>query len=311
MRIGGSLLALDLILALIPDSVFKSKPMEIRASHSAPVEFEIPTQLRTPATVSPAASPTPPPKSVPEPVVLSSDQADLCVIHKNSSIPLNGEIKVQSVERLEGGRNYWIRSSNCPDELYSIVSLDSEGRIDQEINCERTNITELSLKSGLQFNIDVAAPDEKHRPMAISGPGRFLVNCPDGGLTLTRDGYFNQESDSLVNSEGCVAWRLEGARRRGGEAVKFQKGEELDSKGCSLTSRECLDILEPDPDDLDAFNFKTKKSLSVMNERGLRRSSNSTLFHQALEDLDSVERSLTGIQAWETLKPTQVPTVCP
>lgn len=291
-----------------------SSASEVQATTHAPLTAKFPSaSVSEKSFRSTASAASNIPKA--EPVILTRQDGDLCLIKKNSAVPLDGELKLQSVERADGGRSYWIRSSSCPDELYSIVSFDQSGRIDQEVHCERTNLTELSLKSGLQFNIDISPPDEIRRPirrpMAISGPGRFLVNCPDDGLVITRDGDFRQESGSLVNSEGCVAWRLAGARSRGGEAVRLRSSEELDDSGCSLTSHECLDIVEPDANDADAFNFKTKKSLSVLNERGLRRNRNSKLFHQALEDLDSVERSLTGIQAWETLAPVHLPTNCP
>ena len=174
------------------------------------------------------------------------------------------------------------------------------------MSCQNTSLTELTINSGLQFNIDPATPDPKVRAMALSGPGRFLVNCWDGNLTLTRDGRFNQESAALINAEGCTAW----TKKDGGRPVRLASEEKLDEKGCN-SSRECVEVFEIDERDTEAFNFKSKNSLSILNERGLKSARATTIFHDSVEDLDSVDRSLTGVENWEHLPPTRVPANCP
>ncbi len=231
----------------------------------------------------------------------------LCKISKRTDIPLGGDLRVQSYERTEGGTMYWIKSSDCPAELYSIVWIDREGRIDKEISCLRTTLTELTLNSGLQANIEIVPVEKNSRPLAISGNGRFLVNCPDTGLTLTRDGRFHLKSDALENTEGCIAWTL----KDGGRKVVLADEDTLDDRGCSETTRECLDLYEPDERDAEAFNFKTSKSLMVLNQRGLKKSHSGILFQSALEDLDTADRSLTGVENWETMSVTQLPAHCP
>ena len=238
---------------------------------------------------------------------LTRTERDLCRIQKFSQVPLGGDLRLQSVERSEGGRNYWIKSSNCPDELYSIVSMDSQGRIEKEIDCQTASLTEVTLNSGLQFAIEVARPDLKVRSMALSGPGRFLVNCWDGGLSLTRDGRFNQESAALINGEGCTAW----TKRDGGRPVRLASDEVLDQNGCSEKSRECLEIFEIDASDKDAFNFKSKNSVSILNNRGLMPARQTVVVHDSFEDLDSIDRSLTGVENWEHLPPTRLHSHCP
>ncbi len=238
---------------------------------------------------------------------LSKTESMLCQLAKRTDIPIEGDLRVQTFDRTEGGATYWLKSSDCPDELYSIVWIDRDGRIDKEINCKRTTLTELTLNSGIQWNIEMVPKEKNSRPMAISGSGRFLVNCPDTGLTLTRDGRFRLKSGTLENSEGCIAWTREG----GGRKVVFADGDSLDDRGCSETTRECFDLYEPDERDPEAFNFKTSKSLMVLNERGLKRSHSGILFESALEDLDTADRSLTGVGNWETTPVTKAPTVCP
>lgn len=238
---------------------------------------------------------------------LSRDEKELCQIKHQSAIPLGTSVRMQSVERGEGGRRFWIKSSLCPDELYSIIELDGNGRVEKEINCQSTNLTELTLNSGLQFKVEEASSSATKRPMAISGAGRFLVQCSDTGLTLTRDGRFTLVNGSLVNSEGCTAW----TRKDGGRAVSMAEGETLDTKGCSTSTRECLEILDVDPRDTYAFNFKTSKSLSVLDERGLRTMNDAFIFQNSLEDLDSPSRSLTGLEDWEQLPMIKLPSKCP
>lgn len=311
IKIGLGLVALDFALALAPQfsrSSLTSNAAEILPTHGQVLlrstDFDKISSIKTPRRDETKTAKKP---NLADPTPMTNEQRDLCRIKNSSTIPLDGDVKLQSVERLEGGRYYWLKSSNCPDELYSIVSVDAEGRIDKEINCQNTSLTELVLNSGLQFTVDVAAPDPKVRSMAISGEGRFLVNCPDSGLTLTRDGRFNQERGPLVSSEGCVAW----TRKDGGRPVRFAHEESLDTNGCSLATGECLEILGTDERDVDAFNFKTKNSLSILNERGLKSLQRIYVFSDSFEDLDSADRSLTGVEDWEKLKTTTIPTSCP
>ncbi|CAN5482513.1 hypothetical protein BH10BDE1_BH10BDE1_24750 [soil metagenome] len=231
---------------------------------------------------------------------------DLCGIQRESTVTLEGELKIQTVEKPDGARAYWIKASKCPDELYSIVSIDHHNRIDKIIDCQNTNLTELALNSGLQFTIMTVVPSPDVHALALAGSGRLLVNCPDTGLTITRDGFFNRRAGLLKNSEGCVAW----TRKDGGRPVRLAHDEHVDEKGCTASGQECFEVLEPDERDVDAFNFKTKNSLSVINPRGLRPVRDAHVYENSVEDLDSSDRSLTGVANWEPIKPTTLPS-CP
>lgn len=231
---------------------------------------------------------------------------DLCRIQRESTLTLDGELKIQTVQKPDGARAYWIKASTCPDELYSIVSIDHDNRIDKVIDCQNTGLTELALNSGLQFTIMTVVPSPDVHALALAGSGRLLVNCPDTGLTITRDGFFNRRAGLLKNSEGCVAW----TRKDGGRPVRLAHDEHVDEKGCTASGQECFEVLEPDERDIDAFNFKTKNSLSVINPRGLRAVRDAHVFENSVEDLDSADRSLTGVANWEPIKPTILPS-CP
>ncbi len=247
------------------------------------------------------------PESLTPKTSLSSLELELCRIKSDSSIPMDGDMRVQTQQREGGGRVLWIKSHSCPDELHSIIHLDNTGRIEKEISCMNTSLTEVTLNSGMQFDVNNTIPDPLKRDLAISGPGRFLVNCFDGRLTLSRDGRFYSKPKALVNNEGCVPW----TDRDGGRMVNITPEEPLDAKGCSLNTNECIEIFDVDERDVDAFNFRTKNSLTILNHRALRPAKNATLFQGAAEDLDSADRSLTGVANWEPLPVIQVPTQCP
>lgn len=234
-------------------------------------------------------------------VTLTADQVALMCSLKSlrSTVPLKGNVQVfaSRMTPFFGNENTnvaWIKSPDCPDGKYSILHFSEEGEISKEIDCRKTDFTELSVMSGEQGNVDEVLSNDTEFNMAISGNGYFVLQCPDSHILLTRDGRFSRaDSGHLKNSEGCT--------------LVNSKGSPFDSSGLSTTGcnskEECVGTLDPAFDEVagleyeSSYSFKANsaifpdESVTKIGPKILR----PTFFLNALENIRSSERGVTSV----------------
>lgn len=166
---------------------------------------------------SSSRTPAPPPSNpstlaqVERPVTLA--QAYCRLQRSNTGLNLSGGIKMLTLnyeldENGDSGFTAFIQSKDCPEGLFSVVSLDSQGRTRRLLNCQTAASQEILLQAGIQGNIEYTATPPGRMPLAISGAGYFLVQCPTG-IFLQRSGDFQLRGEevwlgacSVLNRDG-------------------------------------------------------------------------------------------------------------
>lgn len=148
---------------------------------------------------------------VERPVTLA--QAYCRLQRSNTGLNLSGGIKMLTLnyeldENGDSGFTAFIQSKDCPEGLFSVVSLDSQGRTRRLLNCQTAASQEILLQAGIQGNIEYTATPPGRIPLAISGAGYFLVQCPTG-IFLQRSGDFQLRGEevwlgacSVLNRDG-------------------------------------------------------------------------------------------------------------
>lgn len=191
-----------------------------------------------------------------------------------------------------------VKDQQCHDEKYSIVYLDKNGRLEDEIDCRQVSLTELALRSSQQAAVIDVPSTNSTVNLAISGAGHFALNCPDNRISLTRLGKFIKTDDGqLTDEEGCILLNNKG--------LPFL-GSEVNSSGCSLSNAsECIAMLEPSVGSmagltqLNSYSYKAEHAdgpeLLQYNESSFK----AVIISEALEDVKNKERDSTGVD-WST-----------
>ncbi|OFZ12151.1 MAG: hypothetical protein A2Z20_01495 [Bdellovibrionales bacterium RBG_16_40_8] len=245
-----------------------------------------------------------------------SDRDVYCLIEKTTPyIPLGGEVKIVHGEYNEYpnglGVYAWIYSSQCPTETYSIVRIDSKNKVETAIDCKNTSFEELVAESGLQWNVDEVMGLAGQYNFAISGPGQFLVYCPNLGFHLSREGQFHFSNGLLEDSHGCFLWQNgDNINPQGGPITLENDSDELNNEGCFKNSGQCVAILDFKDQLVKQFQYVGPDLFSVEIDGDLKQTTRSRIFSNALERLDDPERGSTGIQKWESIENMKFPINC-
>ncbi|MBX3032975.1 MAG: hypothetical protein KF865_03555 [Bdellovibrionaceae bacterium] len=233
---------------------------------------------------------------------LERSQWDLICQFKELStgIPRRGFVQIFAASRTpfygsEGEHVVWVRSPDCPQDMYSIVYFRDDGSVTMEVDCRRTNWTELARFSGEQGNIERSPAVDGDLNVAVSGNGYFVLQCANDGMVLTRDGRFRRsKTDHLVNENDCMLVDSNG--------LPWITRENIDDRGCTQSGI-CLGVLDPAFDEvrdlqyLNSYSFfssqaisptmsVTKKGPSVLKPK---------IFTDAFEKLHDPGRGPTGI----------------
>ncbi len=233
---------------------------------------------------------------------LSKDQIEVICKFKDvfTTIPRSGKIQIY-IDRMtpffgsQQANVAWVKSPECPEGTYSILHFTNEKKVHLEIDCRKTNYTELSRFSGEQGNIYERPHAESEMNLAISGNGYFVLQCKNDTLILTRDGRFLKNPRGyLSNKQGCLLLNENG--------LPFVALEILNSRGCT-SQKNCIATLDPAVDNiqeleyLNAYSFSAKQtilpkmSVTQNGPKGLKPS----FFIGALENLDNPYRGHTGV----------------
>jgi hypothetical protein len=190
---------------------------------------------------------------------ISEKMTILCEFKKlGSSLPHSGKIKVRAMKSSPpySGNILWIKSSECPKDKFSILFFSDEGHISKEINCLDTTFTELRRFSGEQADVDRVAKETHYINIAISGPGYFVLQCPDEKLLITREGRFKKVSGFHLSDENNCLLLNENGRTM--TASEITDGD----KGCS-TEGDCVAIYDPGHDDISELEYKNSYSFTA------------------------------------------------
>lgn len=231
---------------------------------------------------------------------LSVEQkAIICEFKKfGSAVPHQGKVRVHAAKFSApySGNSIWIKSSECPKDKFSILFFSDDGHISKEINCLDTTLTELMKFSGEQADVDYTPIDSSSVNLAISGPGYFVLRCPDDSLLITRAGNFKKDiSKHLSNQKGCILLN------ENGQSLVASKifGEK---NGCSPEG-DCIAIYEPGRDKIQGLEYLNSYSFTAKS--GIMPSQSITkvgpkefrpyFLINSLERLSDPKRGATGI----------------
>lgn len=219
----------------------------------------------------------------------------------NTGLNLSGGIKMLTLnyeldENGDSGFTAFIQSKDCPEGLFSVVSLDSQGRTRRLLNCQTAASQEILLQAGIQGNIEYTATPPGRIPLAISGAGYFLVQCPTG-IFLQRSGDFQLRGEEVWLGACSVL-------NRDGQTLTWNQ-EELDEFGCT-SKGECPLVVEADPATSVAVNRTTLRYEGSQLPPPLRE---SRIFSGSLERLDEPDSGPMGPD-WERLPVFTPPRDC-
>jgi hypothetical protein len=190
----------------------------------------------------------------------------------------------------------FVRSSHCPENLFSKIKIDQFGRTKELIDCNSASREEILLNSGIQGNIDDHTADTKALSVAISGNGYFLIECASG-LFLQRSGDFQRQGQELRYGKCHVL-------NRNGEPFAWS-GKELNENGCDLEGA-CLAIVNPDPKTITSIDRTTFK----MTGNNLPQiMTDGRVFLNALENFNDPQSGPTGPN-WKEMPPFVPPAEC-
>jgi len=226
----------------------------------------------------------------------------LCKLrHTRTRIPMQGEVQVfvtrKTLDFDKSAKNIaWVKSESCPIGTHSIVHFNDDGEVFREIDCRFSSLTEIAALSGEQANIVPTPPGENEKNLAVSGPGYFVLSCPNGRLLLTRDGQFQKELEGqLANKDGCT--------------LLSQAGEPLldsaiDHTGCTSAGA-CVALIDPSMDDVDGLEHIGNQSFYVEDfvqpkesvTKVGSKASRPWILVDALEDVYNPARGPAGV-AW-------------
>lgn len=235
------------------------------------------------------------------PSSLSQEQREvLCKLKSlRTQVPLEGDVQIYVDQRTPFfggamGNVAWIKSKACPEGMYSIVHFTDDGKITREVDCRKSNLTEISALSGEQGNIIEAPTKDGYTNLALVGNGYFVLSCLNGEVILTRDGQFRRSTEGyMINQRNCALVSQHGT---------FFQGFGIDSSGCN-SNAECVATVDPSSDEVSGLqyinnhSFKVDDIVSLMDsitkkgEKILRPS----FFVNALEDVHNSERGLTSV----------------
>ena len=230
-----------------------------------------------------------------------TDNKDLLCKLKSAhtNVPTQGDIQVFVTQSSPYFGNdtdnvAWIKSDTCPSGTYSIIHFTNEGRVSKEIDCRTTSLTEIATMSGEQGNIKEAPPKNNEATIALSGNGYFVLNCPNKGLLLTRDGSFKKTNEGhLTNQEGCALLNQNGN--------PFQNFD-INESGCNK-NQECIATTDPSIDEVQGLKYLNNHSFTAEDINPSTDSVTKTkpsrpyFFKNAREDIHNPERGLTSV-AW-------------
>ena len=238
------------------------------------------------------------------------------LISKKSSITMSGDIKIQSGHYgllPDGLGTYaFVRSSQCPDNKYSIVRIDKNGVIESELDCQFASIEDIITRSGVtQWNIDKKEPKVGEYNFALLGPGQFLVLCPHSGFQLTRRGHFILQAGLLRDDQGCFLYHNgDKLNPQGGPITLNNSQDELQKNGCFENSKQCIAQIDLQDPIIQNITYKNAKNLLVNFEGNLKNTTRSSVLSNALEQLDTNLRGPTGIGNWDYIESLDFPINC-
>ncbi len=217
----------------------------------------------------------------------SSNSKAFCrILRANSGLPLAGPLKMYAFEYEQHGEEgpgmiAFVQSRECPDELFSMVRIDGNDRVKELIDCRFAQKEEILMKSGIQGEILDYPVSPERMLLAISGPGYFITDCPNG-LFMQRSGDFQRR--------GREIWQ--GACRvLNGEGEPFVwDGHPLDEHGCSKEGQ-CPAIVEADP---KFTTFIDRTTFEIADRSMARLLPEPRVFSNSLETLDSADTGPTG-----------------
>lgn len=218
----------------------------------------------------------------------------------NSSVPHRGNVQIFAAPMTPFFNNkdsniVWIKSDECPDDLYSIVHFSDSGDVKLEIDCRDNRVEDIAAFSGEQGNIIERKSSGPNWNIAISGNGYFTFQCPNDEIMLSRDGRLKKtEAGFLKNTNGCVLLNESGLP---------WSAELLEDNGSCNIYRDCIGFLDPSFDEiyglkyLNSYSFIAIKSIfpkDSITKKGpeiLR----PKIFHNSVEDLWSPHRGRTTV----------------
>lgn len=239
-----------------------------------------------------------------------------CLVSKKTSITLSGDIKIQSGHYgnyPNGFGTYaFVRSSQCPDNKYSIVKIDKNGDVEKELDCQFASIEEIVVQSGVtQWNLEKKEPKIGEYNFALLGPGQFLVLCPTSGFQLTRRGHFVSHEGLLRDDQGCFLWHNgDRLKPNGGPITLGATQDKLNKNGCFEKSKQCIAQIDLSDPIIKNITYKDAKNLLVDFDGDLKKTTRSEVLSNALEQLDTVFRGPTGIGNWDYVESLEFPISC-
>lgn len=232
---------------------------------------------------------------------LSFEQIAFCKIkNANTGISLSGNLKIVAFpyeidEDEQPGFVAFVQSSECPENQFSKIRMDSLGSVKAVLDCQVKTKDEIALQSGIQGNIIDKNSAAKTQNFAISGNGFFITQCLDEFL-LQRSGEFHVKEGILWHDSCKVLDRF-------GRPFLWDGGV-LDEHGCNPNGS-CIGIATSDPGAstiIDRTTIHNPDPFRNLMER-------PTIFSNALEDFSDPTSGPTG-PMWEKLPSFIAPPNC-
>lgn len=299
---AGALVVALCLWAGLQDKIQISAQTEAQAKSVSRLRTTPPHQVPTPAPVlakvreAPQESAEPPPWRP-----LTPAQAYCQILKSQAGLTLSGQLKMIHFDfdlddNGQSGFTALVQSSDCPEGLFSTITIDRFGRITQLKDCRNLAREDLLLSSGVQGNIEFVGARPGRLPLALSGGGYFVTACSTG-FYLHRSGDFHLQ-DRQVHLGGCAVLNREG------EPWQWS-GEELDEFGCS-SKGECPLVTEADPGSSEIIDRLTIRYTGSERPAPLL---NTHVFTQSLERLDEADSGPMGPQ-WDRVPVFEPPPQC-
>ena len=197
-------------------------------------------------------------------------------------LPMGGELQIytsnyEADEDGEPGASVYVRSSECPDGLFSHLRISRNGRVKKTLDCRSVTREHLYVNSAFQANVIDRLSSHSEFNLAISGDGYFVLHCLDEKW-ISRSGKFKRLHDGrLVSQEGCEVMATDGG-------PFMPDATELDELGCAPNGA-CIARVAPETSHL---KYLGRGQYRVTGDDPLRWLSNENgqIFSNSLEDLE-------------------------
>ncbi|MBC7457863.1 MAG: hypothetical protein H7235_06265 [Bdellovibrionaceae bacterium] len=239
-----------------------------------------------------------------------------CLLSKNSSITLSGDIKIQSGHYGEYpngmGTYVYVRSSQCPDDKYSVLRIDKNNHIESQLDCQYANFEDIlkTIDTPVWPIVKKEIIDGEYN-FALLGPSQFLTYCPPTGFQLTRRGHFIFDKGMLRNDLGCFLWNNGDELNAHGPVVLANTKDSINASGCFINAKQCIAQLDFTDSVVQKIRFRDSNNIEIDFYGDLKNNTTrSVVQSDAVEQLDTYRRGPTGILNWDYVESLQFPIKC-